>query len=118
MVSLPDGRMAEVAGRFRADSAQDLAKQLTAALNDEKDAHDLAVESHIRKVQGRAEDIEREKRAMAGSIVLSGSESSSRSITKGEADTRMRRIRESILETRLRVVPDSEASDAGSDGGH
>ena len=117
-VSLPDGRTAEVVGRFRADSAQELAAQLTAALNDEKDAHDLAVESQIQHIRRRSFEVERERRSMLSSALVRppDGDSGSRAISRGEVDTRMKRIRDSMLETRIRITPDSETSDAGSDG--
>lgn len=47
---LPDGRRATVEGRFRADSAEELADQLSAALSGEKDSHDMIVERHFQRV--------------------------------------------------------------------
>lgn len=113
-VSLPDGRTAEVVGRFRAESAQELASQLSAALNQEKDSHDLAVEAQIQKIRQRSFEIEKERRAMVSESIrrpAEAVEANSYVIPKGEADFRMKRIREAMLETRRPSIPDSEASD-------
>jgi hypothetical protein len=52
-IQLPDKRMATVEKRFRADSAEELAEQLSAALSGEKDHHDLIVEAHEQKLRER-----------------------------------------------------------------
>jgi hypothetical protein len=64
MVRLPDNRMAVVDSRHRADSAQELADQLSSALSGEKDRHDLIVEEHLRKLNERNKRIEEDKRTI------------------------------------------------------
>lgn len=56
---LPDGRKAIVEGRFRAESAEDLAEQLSAALSGEKDAHDIIIEQHFKRAMREKEERER-----------------------------------------------------------
>ena len=61
LVVLPDGRRATVEKRFRADSVEELADQLSASLSGEKDHHDLVVEAHQKKMNERYQDIEKSK---------------------------------------------------------
>jgi len=62
-VQLPDGRWAEVAegtqsdGKFRAETAEELAEQLERALAGEKDFHDLVIEAKERELRVRARSI-------------------------------------------------------------
>lgn len=57
-VTLPDGRRASVVKSFRADSVDDLADQLSAALSGEKDHHDRIVEARERQNMERRQDID------------------------------------------------------------
>lgn len=65
---LQDGRMATVVqgnandGKFRAESAEELAEQLSAALSGEKDHHDLVIEAHEKKLREKARLIDDYKR--------------------------------------------------------
>ncbi len=67
-IILPDGRKAEVVhgsaadGKWRAESAEELAEQLSAALSGEKDHHDLIIEAKQRELRERAVHIEQEMR--------------------------------------------------------
>jgi hypothetical protein len=62
-VHLPDGRFAEVVegtqadGKFRAETAEELADQLERALAGEKDFHDLVIEAKERELRVRARAI-------------------------------------------------------------
>lgn len=62
-VHLPDGRTAEIYegtqadGKFRAETAEELAEQLERALAGEKDFHDLVVEAKERELRIRAKSI-------------------------------------------------------------
>lgn len=62
-VQLPDGRFAEVVegtqadGKFRAETAEELADQLERALAGEKDFHDLVIEAKERELRVRARAI-------------------------------------------------------------
>jgi len=96
---LPDGRRVVVEKRFRADSVEDLADQLSAALSGEKDHHDLVVESQQRKVQERSQAIHDYHRSLyaqtpqfrePGSRILGG---------KLEADAYLARIQALRLES-------------------
>jgi len=61
-VELPDKRIATVEKRFRAETAEELAEQLSAALSGEKDHHDRVIEAHERKLRERAKIINQHKR--------------------------------------------------------
>lgn len=64
-VTLPDGRRAVVTGRFKAETAEELADQLSAALSGEKDWHDRMVAAHFRRLQAEREAVARESRKLA-----------------------------------------------------
>lgn len=61
VVTLPDGRQATVVSRKQALSAQELAAELSSALSQEKDEHDLIVDAYIKKSQQDNEELERER---------------------------------------------------------
>jgi len=126
-VMLPDGRQAEVSERFRADSVEELAEQLSASLSGEKDFHDSVIEAKERMLRARAEAIEEGKRMLftraremnepapgGGSRVIGG---------KADADAYLRRMellrQEQIERSRRAMVPgqEHEASDEGGEGG-
>lgn len=105
-VKLPDGRDAIVEGRFRADSAEELADQLSASLSGEKDHHDLVIESKIKEFKDRSKNIDEYKaklysspgmisddqlqsgQLMGSSYVLGGKE---------EADARLNRMQKMMI---------------------
>lgn len=64
-VTLPDGRRAVVTGRFKAESAEELAEQLSAALSGEKDWHDKVVAAHFRRLQEEREAMAKQSRQVA-----------------------------------------------------
>ncbi len=107
LVTLPDGRQAEVVSRHRADSAEDLADQLSSALNGEKDAHDLAVEAHFRKYVDRVRDIEAERKRLIASTAprLANPDTSSEVISREEAESRVKRLREVMLRAEEPITP-------------
>lgn len=124
-VTLPDGRLASVTKKFQADSVEELADQLSAALSGEKDHHDLVVErrmSQIRKVRDRMES---ERYAMYRGSTLKDGAFSSTSVPlhgpsrvlggRAEADaqlSRMKLVRDDFLRKQARQVPaDLESSD-------
>lgn len=112
-VNLPDGRSAEVVGRFRAESAEELAEQLSRSLNGEKDAHDLAVEKHFRKSVDRQKEIEKERRLLLSAVQREKplSEGSS-TIPKSEAEERIKRLRELMINAPQTLTPNVEASNS------
>jgi hypothetical protein len=70
-VKLPDGRMAHVAKRFRAETAEELAQQLSAALSGELDYHDLVINSKLAQVQQQRDEREQfQKSLMARASVF------------------------------------------------
>ncbi len=125
-VTLPDGRRAVVAARFRAESAQELADQMSAYLSGEKDHHDLVVDLQMQRAREHAATMEQSRQAMyrvpasaasvvgGGSRVLGGRE---------EADALLDRIRglrdqQMSDHNRAKVLPsDGESSDDGVNGG-
>lgn len=116
-VRLPDGRTAEVVSRHRADSADELAEQLTNALNGEKDTHDLAIESHFKRMADRQKEIEQErKQLMARSLSRPLPDSASYEvISREEAELRIRRLREAMLSGDHQIVPDLMNSNSDSE---
>ncbi len=111
-MKLPDGRTAEIVGRTKAESVEELATQLTAALNNEKDSHDAVVEHHARKTRERMAIIALEQRKISvprlappppdgqSSYVLTGG--------RAEAVERMARLR--------RFMVDIDPEDSTEDG--
>lgn len=67
VVSLPDGRKATVEGRFKAESVEELAEQLSASLSGEKDWHDKIVEEHFRRERERQLALEKQNKQVAAS---------------------------------------------------
>ena len=69
-VQLPDGRWMEVVpgnqmdGKWRAETAEELAEQLESALAGEKDFHDLVIESKEKELRARAKAIESYQRSL------------------------------------------------------
>ena len=101
LVQLPDGRQAVVEKRFMADTAEELADQLSSALSGEKDHHDMVIEKQMEKLQARSKYIEEQQRRVYSSPKIELPES--KSIGHGssmiiggqeEADSHMARIRE------------------------
>jgi hypothetical protein len=112
MFIMPDGRRVEVASRYKASSADELAKELSSALNDEKDAHDLAVEAHMKKLNDRNADIAREKTIMQANMnPMIMSDSGITVLGKHEAEERLKRMRESILTSNKGMTPESAKPD-------
>ena len=64
-VSLPDGRRASVDGRFKAESVEDLADQLSSALSGEKDWHDAVVARYFKKAMDEREALSKQSRKLA-----------------------------------------------------
>lgn len=64
-VPLPDGRQATVEGRFKADTVEELADQLSSALSGERDWHDKAVADHFRRVRAEQAAVAHESRQLA-----------------------------------------------------
>ncbi len=108
MFLMPDGRRVEVASRYKASTADELAKELSAALNEEKDEHDLAVEAHMKKLNERNSEIAREKLFMqsnANPMIMQ--DSGITVLGKHEVEERLRRMRESILTSNKGMTPES-----------
>lgn len=104
LAKLPDGRSATIVKRFSATSVEELAGQLSQALNGEKDHHDSVVEAQVNKLRLRSQSIDKNKHKMyelpasshsseTGSRVLSG---------KQEADAYLARL-EAMRETQVEI---------------
>jgi hypothetical protein len=63
-VQLPDGRFAQVVKRFKAETAEELADQLSRSLSGEMDHHDMIIEAKMKQAQQRAEEKEAFKRSL------------------------------------------------------
>jgi hypothetical protein len=110
-INMPDGRIAEVVSRHRADTAEELAQQLSAALSGEKDAHDLAVEAHFKKTTDRRKEIDQERRLILTSVQRENPLPEGSSVmTKSEADERIRRLREMMIKSSAPITPNIENS--------
>lgn len=112
-VTLPDGRIAEVTGRFRADSAEELAQQLTMALNNEKDAHDIAIEEYEAKAKIRMAEIENEKSEILRqqNTGFNDLPLGSSVISQSGMSERMKRMRELVLDNFKQVNSDDRPLD-------
>lgn len=121
-VKLPDGRFAMVTKRFRAESAEELAKQLSAALSGELDYHDLAIQAKENQLRSHAKAIEAQKATLfSRPSALPGSGHSARILgSKAEADAYVKRMRELQREqmerSRRQVTPDQQGSDGPDQG--
>lgn len=131
-VTLPDGRQASVTKKFQADSVEELADQLSAALSGEKDHHDLVIENRMAQIRNVRERMDRERSAMyRGSSLRETGEFRSTStplygpsrVLGGKAEAqahldRMRRSRNDFLAAQSRQVPpDLESSDGTDEDG-
>ncbi len=124
-VFLPDGRKAVVVGRFRADSAQELASQMELVVNEEKDHHDLVVEAKMRQIRERAEamDDSRQRIYQAPKFVDRGAPVSGSSRVlggKAEAEALLARIKDlqfQQISQYHRQIGDPENSDDAPDDG-
>jgi len=63
-IKLPDGRMAHVVKRFRAETAQELADQLSAALSGEMDYHDSVIAAKQAQLQRQRDEQEAFRRSL------------------------------------------------------
>lgn len=99
LLTLPDGRKAEVKRKFKAESAEDLRDELSAALSGEKDYHDLVIEQKQREFRERHKQIEASQmKLMYGSsesrVGRPGSGSSHILGGKAEAEAYLKRMEE------------------------
>lgn len=97
LILLPGGKQAHVIKRFKAESAAELAKEMSAAASGEKDYHDMVIEAKQREMQQRSEIISRERNRiiysaprqpnaiLGGSRIIGG---------KAEAEAYIRRMNE------------------------
>lgn len=127
-VQLPDGRMAEVVKKFHADSVEELADQLSAALSGERDHHDLVIDAKIREMRERAKTIEANQRKIYAIAPIPVPETNERIASGGsrilggraEAEgylSRLAELRQRQMESARQVIldrPDPASSDEPS----
>lgn len=129
-VQLPDGRMATVEKKFQADSVEELADQLSAALSGEKDFHDTVVEQHQSKMRERLKVLEGYQRGLYSMPAIESSDTSfpvggtTTRVLGGrdEADARLARMQALRIQNmermrELRPGDLDETSDKARDGG-
>lgn len=111
MITLPDGRKAKVEKKFQAKSYEELAEQLSSALSDEKDYHDMVIEDAMKKMENRKQTMVHESLSLrvdpsmnpeGGTRVIGG---------KAEADKYLERIKRLQTQPRERISPNLESSD-------
>jgi len=117
---MDDGRVLEVVGKFAAETREELADQLSAALSGEKDIHDLIVEKHAEKFRATNAEIEKDRLRLlsssasfadAGTAIAGGGSRVLRG--KDEADAMVQRLASLREAGRVRTV--SEVDPSGSD---
>lgn len=127
VISLPDGRKASVAKKFKAESAEELANELSAALSGEKDYHDLVIERKRQEFVERSRELELQRNSYmrrpelplsapsvggGGSRILGG---------RAEADAYLKRmeeirVRQAEAAQRQQARGPEESSDGGGEG--
>lgn len=111
VITLPDGRKAKVEKRFQAKSYEELAEQLSSALSNEKDYHDMVIEDAMKKMEKRKQTIEHETLSL-GSQTLLNPEGGTRILGgKEEADKYLERLKKLRTQPRERITPNIESSD-------
>lgn len=80
LVRLPNGKMATISKRFRAESVDQLADQLSAALSGEKDHHDMVISKYMKKIEERQSETDNERNKMYRGSALDPSQFSANSI--------------------------------------
>jgi hypothetical protein len=110
VVQLPGGRTAKVVKKFKAESAEDLAAELQAALNGEMDFHDRVVAAQQAKMVARVKDLDRQRFQLL-SAQSPAPEGGSRILgNKAEAEEYLKRF--GIAKTQYHhKIRSSEASD-------
>jgi hypothetical protein len=97
LITLPDGRKAFVAKKFQAETAEELAREMSAVVSGEKDHHDRVMESETLRMQKRAEIISKERnRLIYSSPSYEGMSQGGSRIVGGkiEAEALLQRMRE------------------------
>jgi hypothetical protein len=98
LIVLPDGRKASVTKKFKAETAEELAAEMSSAVSGLKDYHDLVIEAKQKEMRERAIMINRERMKMYSAPQLSpGVQSSTGSRIlggKAEADAYIKRMQE------------------------
>ena len=119
-VQLPDGRFAHVVKRFKAESAEELAAQLSASLSGDMDYHDMVIEAKLKQVQQAAEQKEAFKRSLISrEPIFSPIAGGSARILggKAEADAYVKRMKELTREQIERAAKQEALNDRQSSDG-
>ena len=129
-MTLPDGRKAEVKRKFKAESAEELRDELSAALSGEKDYHDLVIEQKQREFRDRHKHIEADRmkimygsneskagRPMAsGSSRILGGKNEAEAYLRRMEDLRVKQMEAAQVASR-RAGDGQEPFDEGEEGG-
>lgn len=121
LAALPDGRRVSVVRKFKAETAEDLATELSSALSGEKDYHDMVIEQQQRKMKEQAELMERQRMKMYAlpSSVIGRQTSSSMILgSRADAEAYLKRVEEARNAVRTRIASgfgDREAEEASDD---
>jgi hypothetical protein len=123
LIVLPGGRKASVVKKFKAETAEELAAEMSAAASGEKDYHDLVIEQKQKEMRERAIVMNRERMQMyASPKLLPGSQSSTGSRILGgkqEADAYLKRMaelrEEQLARSRRPIEPDADTSEASDE---
>lgn len=86
IISLPDGRRAEIVSRKTSETVEELAADLSNTINNQKDEHDMIVERHMERMRIRAQEIQEGSKKMLSipSSQVQGDESGVRVIGSKE----------------------------------
>lgn len=121
---LPDKRTAIVHRSFKADTVEELADQLSAALSGEKDHHDLVVEAKILQMQKRVQEMSQGTRKIYSSpqdpVISSAPHAGGTSGVRilggrAEADAYVSRMGALRLDRIMMSSPDLQGSDGDAD---
>jgi hypothetical protein len=123
-ITLPDGRRAVVEGRFKAETAEELADQLSSALSGEKDWHDKAVADHFRRVKVEREVMAKQSRQIAAipnRLLTAGTPTAgggARVLNREDADEYVKRMQALMIHPPIEASspPDISAADIDRSG--
>lgn len=114
--TLPDGRRATIEGRWKAESAEELADQLSAALSGEKDWHDRMVEEHFKRAKVEQETLTKQSRQIASMpkhLIEAGrpAAGASRVLDKQDVDAYVKRMQSLMIDSVKPMSPPDLSSD-------
>jgi hypothetical protein len=111
VVTLPDGRKAKVDKKFQAESYEELADQLSSALSEEKDYHDLVIEDAMRNIKKNKKNMEYNRLSLSSDESLNPDGGSSVLGDREKANKYVERINKLRTASAMRIRPNLESSD-------